>query len=188
MASTLRSAALGAFLLAGVLASPLGLADQPSKPQNSPNGKTTDPGAPLTPRQIVSEFTQLPADTQKALMKILMSSKSKDEKKMSGSDIDAAYASLPPDVQKSLYAKWDALSDEQRVALKGMNPGMIKEMLGSAVKEEISQQTKSIMAPVQKAIEKGTTMIKEAGTFVKKWFSRIFGSGKASDQPAESSP
>jgi DNA anti-recombination protein RmuC len=185
MPDALSRIAFAAFLAAGPQIAHASLADSAAAPvrlaqANSPKPK--DPNAPLTPGQIVSDFRKLPLDTQKQLIKLLMSQSSASEAKMSDSQMDAAFATLSPDAQQSLQAQWNALSDEQRVALKKMNMSAIKEMLGQAFKSEIQDQTQQVLAPVQNIIEKVKSGLKKARAYVQSLL------GQSSGAPSGGSP
>ena len=138
----------------------------PATPFTDPNG-----GNPLGPAQIAQQFVQLPLGTQKMLMKILMSQSTDQEKQDTTEQLDGIFSTLPPDVQKSLYAKWDALTDEQRIALKHMDPSTMKALLGEAFQAELAvimPDTK----PIKTAIEQGKTAVEEGMSLAEK--SRAF--------------
>ena len=83
----------------------------PEQPASSPSYATgtSAPNDPLTPAQIATEFVQLPLEeTQKLLMKILLSEKFRArEKQATTEELDTTFATLPDwKSQKSLYAKW----------------------------------------------------------------------------------
>ncbi len=155
-------------LVGGFLTTAAGHAD--TAPASSEAGPPNS-GNPFTPAQIAQEFVQLPLSTQKELMKILMSQNAEQEKQDTTEQLDGAYATLPPEVQQTLYQKWNALSDEQRIALKQMNPAMIKALLSGVFRAEIAEHGPD-MTPVKKVIEKSEDWAEKGRAYVQKLFHR----------------
>ena len=85
---------------------------------------------------------------------------------MTTQDLDNIYAAmLPPDVQRSLYARWDALSDEQRIALRHMDPAMIKPILGAAIAAEVGQHA---IVPITNIVERAASLARNSRAYVQK--------------------
>jgi hypothetical protein len=102
-----------------------------------------------------------------------------EERKMSTDQLNAIYATLPEHVQTSLYAQWNALSDEQRIGLRQMNPETIKIMLRDAVQAEIVEDVHKAMAPVEKAVEQGRSLAKLG----REYLQRVINLGLAAAGP-----
>ncbi len=160
------SLAILVALVGGILTMPGAFAGQGESAPTASAGDTND-GNPLSPVQIVQEFMHLPLGTQKDLMKILMSQSSEQEKQESTDQLDSLYATLPPDVQQSLYQKWNALSDEQRIALKHMDPSMMKALLSSAFHAEVAAIVPDTR-PIKAAIEKSADWAEKGRAYVQK--------------------
>jgi len=129
-------------------------------------------GGPLTPQQIVEEFARLPLQTQKRLVQILMSEDSQSERSATTQQLDSIFSTLPPDVQRNLYAKWDALSDEQRIALKRMDPDLIKSLVGPFFLTEATYGVTQGAAPVLRVLDKGRVLAEESRAYVQGLLSR----------------
>lgn len=157
----------GGAILAGISAPPAAFASQPST-LGPPSMAVTGSEVPLTPQQVATGFTQLSLETQKLLVKILMSNGSATERQMTTQQIDTIYATLPQEVQRSLYAKWDALSDEQRIALKQLDPSAIKSLLGTAVLAEIGQRASDMIATAGKMAQEGASLAEQSRAYVQK--------------------
>jgi len=87
---------------------------------------------------------------------------------MSESDARTAFAELPPDVKAQIQAKWDALSDEQRIALKKMGPAAMKELVASQMKDIMKQSVSPVVKPVQQVVEKAQSVAQSAKTMMEK--------------------
>jgi len=159
---------------------------QPQSPQTSqppaktdqPQGQTQTPapsgdqqtpygGVPLTSDQLNKEYQNLSPQTRAALANQLKS-KGMDLGKMNESDARTAFASLPPDVKAQIQAKWDALSDEQRIALKKMGPDAVKELVASQMKEVMKQSMAPVVKPVEQVVEKAQSAAQKAKTIMQK--------------------
>jgi len=153
--------AKGAVLLA-VTYSSAALA-APSGDQTSP-----DTGNPLSSDQLMKEYQNLSPATRAALTNQLKSKGLDGLSSMSESDARTAFAGLPPDVKSQIQAKWDALSDEQRIALKKMGPGAIKELVASQMKEVMKQSVSPVVKPVQQIVEKAQSVAQSAKTIMQR--------------------
>ena len=158
------------FFVGSIIAIPASIAGSGATVHAS---SSVDPnvGNPLTPTQIAGEFLHLPLVTQKMLIRILMSQSSEQEKQDTTEQLDGIFATLPPEVQTSLYAKWNGLTDEQRIALKQIDPTTMKALLDSAFKSELAQLVPDA-APIKKAIEQGRTFAEESRAYVQKLIYR----------------
>jgi len=177
-----RLGALGAAIFL-VLLAPGALADdQPAPSPSSPPAaaEKPNPNAPLSADQIGSEFKHLSPEARDALLKQLMSKSSEDLTKMTPEQLTGAFGTLPPELQAQLRAKWDALSDEQRAALKKMNPDTLKQMFAQNVKQMVGDRVKEAVAPVQEAVAQSVEKVKEvaqtARSYVQKMLGKLFGS------------
>jgi len=163
-----------------------GTADQaqPSGDQSAPYN-----GTPLSGDQLSKEYQNLSPATRAALANQLKSKGLDGLTSMSESDARTAFAGLPPDVKAQIQAKWDALSDEQRIALKKMGPAAVKELVASQMKEIMKQSVSPVIKPVQQVVEKAQSLAQSAGTIMQRGRDYVQGliaklKGQAS-QPGE---
>jgi hypothetical protein len=138
--------------------------------QAQPTGdqSTVDGGSPIPSDQLSKEYQNLSPAARAALTNQLKSKGLDGLSNMSESDARTAFAGLPPDVKAQIQAKWDALSDEQRIALKKMGPAAVKELVASQVKEIMKQSVSPVVKPVQQIVEKAQSMVQSAKAFMQK--------------------
>lgn len=125
-------------------------------------------GNPLSGDQLSKEYSNRSPDTRAALANQLKSKGIDGLSTMSEGDARKTFAGLPPDVKKQIQAKWDALSDEQRIAIKKMGPAAIKQIAASQMKEVMKQSVSPVVKPVQQIVEKAQTAIDKAKTVMQK--------------------
>jgi len=135
----------------------------PSGDQSVPYG-----GNPLTSDQLNKEYQNLSPATRAALANQLKSKGLDGLTKMSEGDARTAFASLPPEVKAQIQAKWDAMSDEQRIALKKMGPAAVKELVASQMKEMMKQSVSPVTKPVAQVVEKVSSAAEKAKTIMQK--------------------
>jgi hypothetical protein len=121
----------------------------PSGDQQAPYG-----GNPLTSDQLSKEYRNLSPATRAALANQLKSKGLDGLTKMNEGDARTAFSSLPPEVKAQIQAKWDAMSDEQRIALKKMGPAAVKELVASQMREMMKQSVAPVTKPVEQIVEK----------------------------------
>ena len=125
-------------------------------------------GTPLSGDQLSHEYQNLSPATRAALANQLKSKGVDGLSSMSESDARTAFAGLPPDVKAQIQAKWDALSDEQRIALKKMGPAAVKELVASQMKDIMKQSVSPVVKPVQQVVEKAQSVAQSAKTIMQK--------------------
>ncbi len=152
MTRTLRNAALAAVLTGALFNTMASIADQPASASGS--------GTSLPSDQLRSQFDQLSPEAKAALMKQLQNAG--DLSKMTPEQIQNSFNGLPPEVQAQLRQKWDSLSDEQKAALKKMDPAALKQMA--------MDQMKQMLKPLQDSMQK-------AKDFIHKLYDKLFGHG-----------
>jgi hypothetical protein len=140
-----------------------GQTQTPSGDQSAPYG-----GTPLTSDQLSKEYQNLSPETRAALANQLKSKGLDGLTKMSEGDARTAFASLPPEVKAQIQAKWDAMSDEQRIALKKMGPAAVKELVASQMKEMMKQSVSPVTKPVAQVVEKVSSAAEKAKTIMQK--------------------
>jgi hypothetical protein len=133
----------------------------PSGDQSTPYG-----GVPLTADQMNKEYQNLSPATRAALANQLKSKGIDGLSKMSESDARTAFAGLPPDVKAQIQAKWDSMSDEQRIALKKMGPSAVKELVASEMKEVMKQSMAPVTKPVEQVVQKAQSVAEKAKTIM----------------------
>lgn len=125
-------------------------------------------GNPLSGDQLNQIYQNLSPATRAALVNQLRSKGVDGLSNMSESDARTAFAGLPPDVKAQIQAKWDALSDEQRIALKKMGPAAIKGIVATQMKEIMKQSVSPVVKPVQQMVEKAQAVGQSAKTIMQK--------------------
>ena len=147
-------------------------ADQVGATQDQPSvaGDPSTPyaGNPLSGDQLSREYQNLSPATRAALANQLKSKGVDGLTNMSESDARTAFAGLPSDVKAQIQAKWDALSDEQRIALKKMGPAAVRELVASQMKEIMKQSMSPVAKPVQQIVEKAQSAAQSAKTMMQK--------------------
>ncbi|MDB5394432.1 MAG: hypothetical protein JWM91_1938 [Rhodospirillales bacterium] len=118
--------------------------DSPPPPP-VPNG-----GAPLSTDQLAKLYQGLSSTARGALEGIIKTKGIDGLSKMSETDARSSFSGMPTTVRDEIQAKWDGLSDEQRVALKKLKPDDIKQMATTQAKE-IAQAS---VAPMMKVVER----------------------------------
>jgi len=136
----------------------------------APSGDPAVPygGTPLTSDQLSKEYQNLSPETRAALANQLKSKGLDGLTKMSEGDARTTFASLPPEVKAQIQAKWDAMSDEQRIALKKMGPSAVKDLVASQMKEMMRQSVSPMVKPVQQVVEKAQSAAQSAKTMMQK--------------------
>jgi hypothetical protein len=136
----------------------------------APSGDPSVPygGNPLTSDQLSKEYQNLSPATRAALATQLKSKGLDGLSKMSEGDARTAFASLPPEVKAQIQAKWDAMSDEQRIALKKMGPAAVKELVASQMREMMKQSVSPVTKPVAQVVEKVSSAAEKAKTIMQK--------------------
>jgi hypothetical protein len=130
---------------------------QPPGDQSTPDG-----GNPIPSDQLSKESQNLSPAARAALANQLKSKGLDELSSMSEGDAKTAFAGLSPDVKAQIQAKWDALSDEQRIAFKKMGSSAIKELVASQVKDIMKQSMSPVLKPVQQIVEKVQSMGRSA--------------------------
>jgi len=125
-----------------------------AQPAQSGDQQVPYGGAPLTSDQINKEYQNLSPETRAALANQLKSKGLDGLTKMNEGDARTAFANLPPEVKAQIQAKWDAMSDEQRIALKKMGPAAVKELVASQMREMMKQSVAPVTKPVEQVVEK----------------------------------
>jgi hypothetical protein len=141
---------------------------KPDEASASGDQSTPYNGNPLSGDQLSHEYQNLSPATRAALANQLKSKGVDGLTNMSESDARTAFAGLPPDVKAQIQAKWDALSDEQRIALKKMGPAAVKELVASQMKEVMKQSMSPVVKPVQQVVEKAQSAAQSAKTMMQK--------------------
>jgi len=152
----------------GKAGQPAAKGDQAQAPAQSGDQSTPYGGVPLTGDQLNQEYKNLSPETRAALANQLKSKGLDGLSKMSEADARTAFASLPPEVKAQIQAKWDALSDEQRIALKKMGSSAVKEIVASQMKEMMKQSVDPVVKPVQQLVEKAQSVAEKAKTIMQK--------------------
>jgi hypothetical protein len=162
-------AAATAFSLA-LLTGAQGVAgtDPAQTPPSSGDQQTPYGGNPLTSDQLGKEYQNLSPETRAALANQLKSKGLDGLSRMNEADARTAFASLPPDVKAQIQAKWDSLSDEQRIALKKMGPAAVKELVASQMKAMMKQSMDPVTKPVQQVVEKAQSAAEKAKSIMQK--------------------
>ncbi len=151
---------------------------QPPADQQAPNG-----GVPLSTDQMSKEYQALSPETRDALLKTLKAKGIDGLSNMSESDARTTFNNLPDNVKQQIQAKWDGLSDEQRIALKKMGPDAVKQMFASQMKD-VMQQTivapvlkpvQTVVATTQAAVQKTQTVLQQARATVQTWLAKVRG-------------
>jgi hypothetical protein len=150
-------------MAAALLTSATGFADPPSGGQSTPGS-----GDPLSSDQLSQAYQSLSPAARAALADQIKAKGLDGLSSMSESDVRTAFAGLPSDTQAQIQAKWDALSDEQRIALKKMSPTAIKEILASQMKDALRQSTDRVAKPAQQVIEKAQSVAEKAKTMIER--------------------
>lgn len=150
-------------------------------------------GVPLTSDQLGQEYRNLPPETRAALANQLKSRGLDGLSRMNEADARTAFAGLPPDVRAQIQAKWDALSDEQRIALKKMGSAAVKELVASQMKAMMKQSMDPVVKPIQQVIEKVQSAAEKAKTVMQKGRNYVQGliarvKNGASPPPQEGGP
>ncbi len=170
---TFRSIAIASAVSVTLLTAMYGFAasaaDQGQDPAPASGDQSTPyNGNPLSGDQLSHEYQNLSPATRAALANQLKSKGVDGLSNMSESDARTAFAGLPPDVKAQIQAKWDALSDEQRVALKKMGPAALKELVASQMKDIMKQSMSPVIKPVQQLVEKAQSIAQSAKTILRK--------------------
>jgi hypothetical protein len=141
--------------------------DRPA-PAQSGDQQAPYGGVPLTSDQLSKEYQNLSPETRAALANQLKSKGLDGLSKMNEADARTAFASLPPDVKAQIQAKWDAMSDEQRIALKKMGPAAVKELVASQMREMMKQSVAPVTKPVEQIAEKVQSVAEKAKSVMQK--------------------
>ena len=150
-------------------------------------------GNPLTSDQLNKEYQNLSPATRAALANQLKSKGLDGLTKMNESDARTAFAGLPPEVKAQIQAKWDAMSDEQRIALKKMGPAAVKEIVASQMREMMKQSVSPVTKPVEQVVEKVSSAAEKAKSIMQKGRDYVQGliaklKGQSSAPPDEGQP
>ena len=163
----------------------------------SPNATGDQPapygGNPLTSDQLNKEYQNLSPATRAALAAQLKSKGLDGLTKMNEGDARSTFASLPPEVKAQIQAKWDAMSDEQRIALKKMGPAAVKEIVASQMREMMKQSVSPVTKPVEQVVEKVSSAAEKAKTIMQKGRDYVQGliaklKGQANPPPDDGQP
>jgi hypothetical protein len=119
-------------------------------------------GNPLSADQLSNEYSNLSPEMRAALSNQIKTKGIDGLTSMSETDARKAFAGLSPEIKAQIQAKWDAMSDEQRIALKKMGPAAIKEIAASQMKEIMKQSMSPVVKPVQQIVEKAQTAVQNA--------------------------
>lgn len=189
MNPTLRNLTVFCFLVMGLPVTSFG----PAFGQTSPSGgsssgsSTSNSNAPLSAAQLSAAFQGLSAEDRAALLKQLAAVGSGP---VTIQQMNSAFYKLPPQLQKQLWAKWNALSDEQRIALKNMSLASVKQIVGQMVTKMAGDKVQEAMAPVTKVVDKAKavvddakTVAQKARTYVQNILGKFFGSGDSKPNP-----
>jgi len=172
MMPTVRNIAMAAALGTVLFASGQGFAEDKPAEQKVYNATGDQPapynGNPLSSDQLSKEYSNLSPETRAALTKQLQAKGIDGLSGMSEADARKTFAGLPPDVRAQIQAKWDALSDEQRIAIKKMGPAAIKEMAASQMKDVMKQSMDPVVKPVQQIVDKAQTVAQKAQSVMQK--------------------
>jgi hypothetical protein len=139
-------------------------------------------GTPLSSDQLIREYQNLPPATRAALANQLKSKGLDGLSSMSESDARTAFAGLPPDMRAQIQAKWDALSDEQRIALKKMGPAAVKELVASQMKDVMKQSMAPAVKPVQQIVEKARSAMEKGRDYVQGLIAKLKGEASQPDR------
>src|SRR6185312_11706820 len=158
--------------------------------QQAPNATGDQPapygGVPLTSDQMNKEYQNLSPATRAALANQLKSKGLDGLSKMNEADARTAFAGLPPEVKAQIQAKWDAMSDEQRIALKKMGPAAVKEIVASQMREVMKQSVAPVTKPVEQVVEKVQSAAEKAKSVMQK--GREYVQGLIAKLKGQSSP
>ncbi len=171
-----RPIATAAALSVGLLTGAHGFAGtdaQQQTPASSGDQSAPYNGDPLTGDQLSKEYRNLSPQARAALAKQLKSKGLDGLSKMSESDARTAFANLPPDVKAQIQAKWDSLSDEQRIALKKMGSAAVKELVATQMKEMMKQSVDPVTKPVRQVAEKAKTILQKGRDYVQGLIARL---------------
>lgn len=177
MRTDLRHVALVLALAAA--ASPIAAhADSPptSSSSNASDSKTS---SGITIDELNKEFKSLSPEARNALMHELETRGVAGISGMNQDQARQAFVGLSPNVRTELQAKWDALSDEQRDAIKQLGPDAVKQMFADRIKEAIK--------PPQAIVDAGNAMAEKSKAIVDKvkaFWAKLTGSAEAG-QPAQ---
>jgi len=177
MTAALRNFIVYSAVFTGLLSPAFGQTPAPATP--AATAPKPDANAPLTTDQLSAEYQKLSPESKAALLKQLGSIGSGS---MTEEQMKSSFNSLPPDLKSQLQAKWDGLSDEQRIALKKMKPDAVKQIVGSLAQQKMQQ----MLAPIQGAIDKGKEVVdkgvafaQKARSYVQNFLGKLFGSGSS---------
>ncbi|HEX4504384.1 MAG TPA: hypothetical protein VH722_01535 [Alphaproteobacteria bacterium] len=172
----------------GKTSQPAAKTDQGQTPAPNATGDQPAPygGNPLTSDQLNKEYQNLSPATRAALANQLKSKGLDGLTKMNEGDARTAFASLPPEVKSQIQAKWDAMSDEQRIALKKMGPAAVKEIVASQMREVMKQSVSPVTKPVAQVVEKVSSAAEKAKSIMQK--GRDYVQGLIAKLKGQSSP
>jgi hypothetical protein len=152
-------------------------------------------GAPLSNDALSKEYQKLSPETRDALMKTLKDKGVDGLSSMSESDARTTFSNLPDNVKQQIQAKWDALSDEQRIALKKMGSDGIKQMFASQMKQMMKQTVmdpvtkpvETVVASTQAVVQKTESALQKSRDYVQKWLAKMRGdqTGQPQDQASQ---
>lgn len=172
MTPTARMIAMATAVGAALFASGQGFAEDTPASEKVYNATGDQPapykGNPLSSDQLSKEYSNLSPETRAALTKQLKDKGIDGLGSMSEADARKTFAGLPADVKAQIQAKWDALSDEQRIAIKKMGPAAIKEMAASQMKDVMRQSMDPVVKPVQQIVDKAQTVAQKAQSVMQK--------------------
>jgi hypothetical protein len=137
----------------------------------APDSSQTTPSSD----QLNKEYQNLSPATRAALAEQLKSKGIDGLSNMSESDAKTAFAGLSPEVKAQIQAKWAALSDEQRTALKKMGPAALKELVASQVKEVMTQSV----------AQSAKTMMQKGREYVQGLIAKLKGHANQPEEPAQ---
>jgi hypothetical protein len=178
MTPDLRNIALRGLLLAAMLAPGHAFADDTAAPPANtpaPADPTQPPadgeGAPLTPAQMGQAYQKLSPEARTALQDLLKNKGVDGLTSMSESDARSTFNGLPANVKEQIQAKWDAMSDEQRIALKKMSPDSIKQMIMSQMSGKMAETTAKVAETTAEVAEKTKDVMKKSRALVQRWLA-----------------
>jgi hypothetical protein len=138
------------------------------------------------------QYQNLSPETKAALMNTLQQKGINGLSSMSESDARSTFGTLPSNIQSQIQAKWDSLSDEQRIALKKMGPDAIKQMFSSQLQQMVKQSMAPVTQPVaavvastQATVQKAQSALQQARATVQQWLAKVRGqTAQPQDQTA----
>lgn len=140
-------------------------------------------GAPLSTDQLGQEYQNLSPEVHAALQNLVKTKGIDGLSSMSESDARSAFNSLPANVKQQVQAKWDSLSDEQRIAMKKLGPDAIKQMFASQMKQMMQASVAPVMKPVEQVvqttaavIDKTKSVLKRSREYVQSLIAKLRGS------------